>query len=121
ILVVFSVVSWYLIFLKWWQFRRMRRHADRFMAEIARAPRRNRSEEHTSELQSQSNLVCRLLLEKKKKKESHKEIACIQSSTSRQNTKDQLYAHNEIHAYQQNESTARVAFFIYKPILLHQQ
>src|SRR2546427_8340667 len=27
-----------------------------------------RSEEHTSELQSQSNLVCRLLLEKKKKK-----------------------------------------------------
>src|SRR5438270_10437817 len=28
---------------------------------------KNRSEEHTSELQSQSNLVCRLLLEKKKK------------------------------------------------------
>src|SRR2546427_1859235 len=28
----------------------------------------NRSEEHTSELQSQSNLVCRLLLEKKKKR-----------------------------------------------------
>src|SRR2546430_6852644 len=27
-----------------------------------------RSEEHTSELQSQSNIVCRLLLEKKKKK-----------------------------------------------------
>src|SRR2546427_9159395 len=42
----------------------------------ARLPRRQRrgdrdpearSEEHTSELQSQSNLVCRLLLEKKKK------------------------------------------------------
>src|SRR2546430_9901300 len=29
-------------------------------------PARSRSEEHTSELQSQSNLVCRLLLEKKK-------------------------------------------------------
>src|SRR2546430_8133396 len=29
--------------------------------------KRGRSEEHTSELQSQSNLVCRLLLEKKKK------------------------------------------------------
>src|SRR2546427_9119551 len=29
-----------------------------------------RSEEHTSELQSQSNLVCRLLLEKKKKNEN---------------------------------------------------
>src|SRR5205085_12302128 len=33
--------------------------------------RRKRSEEHTSELQSQSNLVCRLLLEKKKKKKKH--------------------------------------------------
>src|SRR5688572_33245168 len=33
-----------------------------------RRPGRPRSEEHTSELQSQSNLVCRLLLEKKKKK-----------------------------------------------------
>src|SRR3989475_8948009 len=30
-----------------------------------------RSEEHTSELQSQSNLVCRLLLEKKKKKHTN--------------------------------------------------
>src|SRR5688572_30923704 len=30
-----------------------------------------RSEEHTSELQSQSNLVCRLLLEKKKKKQEN--------------------------------------------------
>src|SRR5688572_32418934 len=33
-----------------------------------------RSEEHTSELQSQSNLVCRLLLEKKKKKKIIKRI-----------------------------------------------
>src|SRR5688572_16239604 len=32
----------------------------------------SRSEEHTSELQSQSNLVCRLLLEKKKKKKNIK-------------------------------------------------
>src|SRR2546430_10293946 len=32
----------------------------------ARESPANRSEEHTSELQSQSNLVCRLLLEKKK-------------------------------------------------------
>src|SRR2546430_11066922 len=36
-------------------------------ATSAAAPHRLRSEEHTSELQSQSNLVCRLLLEKKKK------------------------------------------------------
>src|SRR2546427_1541990 len=38
-----------------------------------------RSEEHTSELQSQSNLVCRLLLEKKKKTilESEKQVIQI--------------------------------------------
>src|SRR2546430_8211185 len=36
-------------------------------ADPRRVYRRGRSEEHTSELQSQSNLVCRLLLEKKKK------------------------------------------------------
>src|SRR2546430_8870844 len=39
--------------------------------EHARVRRVRRSEEHTSELQSQSNLVCRLLLEKKKKYISH--------------------------------------------------
>src|SRR2546430_12140298 len=40
----------------------------RFWSRVTAAPRdQNRSEEHTSELQSQSNLVCRLLLEKKKK------------------------------------------------------
>src|SRR5688572_32617107 len=37
---------------------------------LDRDPRVLRSEEHTSELQSQSNLVCRLLLEKKKKKKT---------------------------------------------------
>src|SRR6266853_2867977 len=36
--------------------------------------RGDRSEEHTSELQSQSNLVCRLLLEKKKKDDMNKDI-----------------------------------------------
>src|SRR2546430_13630460 len=35
-----------------------------------------RSEEHTSELQSQSNLVCRLLLEKKKKRTKYKLPYC---------------------------------------------
>src|SRR2546430_4117823 len=39
-----------------------------------------RSEEHTSELQSQSNLVCRLLLEKKKKK---KKLDYIQQEKQR--------------------------------------
>src|SRR5262249_170871 len=41
--------------------------------------------------------------------ETQKEIAGIQSATSRQNTKDQVYAQNEMLAYQQKESTARVA------------
>src|SRR2546430_8782780 len=36
------------------------------VAEVTPAAGTKRSEEHTSELQSQSNLVCRLLLEKKK-------------------------------------------------------
>src|SRR3989449_3438643 len=34
-----------------------------------------RSEEHTSELQSRLHLVCRLLLEKKKKKQTHNKIS----------------------------------------------
>src|SRR2546430_5015931 len=38
----------------------------RRLAPVAQGSGRHRSEEHTSELQSQSNLVCRLLLEKKK-------------------------------------------------------
>src|ERR1035438_10578758 len=38
---------------------------------LCHAPRDNRSEEHTSELQSLRHLVCRLLLEKKKNKEKN--------------------------------------------------
>src|SRR5688572_24377662 len=43
-------------------------HASRPAVASSKAIDALRSEEHTSELQSQSNLVCRLLLEKKKKK-----------------------------------------------------
>src|SRR2546422_4890320 len=39
---------------------------------LERDPRAQRSEEHTSELQSRLHLVCRLLLEKKKKKNNRK-------------------------------------------------
>src|SRR5207247_5687769 len=46
--------------------------------------------------------------------ETQKEIAGIQSATSRQNTKDQVYAQNEMLAYQQKESTARVASIMEK-------
>src|SRR2546430_2927870 len=44
----------------------------------------DRSEEHTSELQSQSNLVCRLLLEKKKKKRNQIDMSrqCASAQTS---------------------------------------
>src|SRR5260370_9684356 len=46
--------------------------------EIADPPRQRtgRSEEHTSELQSHLNLVCRLLLEKKKKDDSENPTMC---------------------------------------------
>src|SRR2546425_3868574 len=44
------------------------------VAEGARYKNRLRSEEHTSELQSLAYLVCRLLLEKKKKKKDNKRI-----------------------------------------------
>src|SRR5687767_14947962 len=45
-------------------------HLGKFLLQRSRRPRRvpTRSEEHTSELQSLAYLVCRLLLEKKKKK-----------------------------------------------------
>src|SRR5205085_3016829 len=56
-----------------------------------------RSEEHTSELQSQSNLVCRLLLEKKKKTKNKLAIHMskpwenIQSSTTFSNIQSDNY------------------------------
>src|SRR2546430_8075631 len=71
-------------------------------------PLRSRSEEHTSELQSQSNLVCRLLLEKKKN-EQELEIAVILSETYRQHTTDRHSAQHEIHDYQNTYSTVLVA------------
>src|SRR5471032_2187044 len=46
------------------------------------------------------------------KNQTQNEIAGIQSVTSRQNTKDQVYAQNEMLAYQQKESTARVMPFM---------
>src|SRR5256886_7912139 len=53
-----------------------------------------RSEEHTSELQSQSNLVCRLLLEKKNKQ---------------QHSKDQVSAQNLILTHPQKSPDTHVA------------
>src|SRR5690242_10559234 len=53
--------------------------------------------------------------------DNQKEIAGIQSATSRQNTKDQVYAQNEMLAYQQKESTARVASIMENTNLSKQQ
>src|SRR2546427_2047560 len=55
------------------QIARRRSHRTMDQATLSGAPP-GRSEEHTSELQSQSNLVCRLLLEKKKAQ--HEPIVC---------------------------------------------
>src|SRR4029077_21298138 len=49
--------------------------------------RRPRSEEHTSELQSHLNLVCRLLLEKKKKINSEKS----EMSTKKNETREKMF------------------------------
>src|SRR2546430_3477838 len=57
---------------------RIARRYGELLGDVVQVPRvieGARSEEHTSELQSQSNLVCRLLLEKKKNKE--KNYVCV--------------------------------------------
>src|SRR5688572_32730412 len=51
--------------------RRLGRPLSNLKAPLVGRDAELRSEEHTSELQSQSNLVCRLLLEKKKKQQAY--------------------------------------------------
>src|SRR6266481_6567979 len=51
------------------------------------ASRRARSEEHTSELQSQFHLVCRLLLEKKKKKKKRNYIKKLKKKKKKKKNK----------------------------------
>src|SRR2546430_8731679 len=62
-----------------------------------------RSEEHTSELQSQSNLVCRLLLEKKKTTTSL--ITLTTARTSTRTTPSSRTAHLTIGAHCTSRST----------------
>src|SRR2546427_5382636 len=50
------------------------RHCRRTRCRIIPERTSRRSEEHTSELQSQSNLVCRLLLEKKKNTDNNERV-----------------------------------------------
>src|SRR2546427_4888289 len=65
--------------------------------------RQERSEEHTSELQSQSNLVCRLLLEKKKNEQHH---SCVVKP--RQQPTDSNPRH--VHTLAASEDDLSVAF-----------
>src|SRR2546426_5781798 len=57
-------------------------HATGRSAEARTAARAARSEEHTSELQSPCNLVCRLLLEKKKRKSIRTAISADAAATT---------------------------------------
>src|SRR5256885_7824422 len=61
-----EVDAWLAQFRRFWS-----AHVDALERHLDRMDESTRSEEHTSELQSPCNLVCRLLLEKKKKKISH--------------------------------------------------
>src|SRR5205085_9418103 len=73
---------------------RVEGHEDR-ARRVPGAQRARRSEEHTSELQSQSNLVCRLLLEKKKNKikifTDQPDRHCLHNQTTPSNAKNDLY------------------------------
>src|SRR2546430_13529527 len=53
--------------IKYYESQQQQQEAVLKAVALAQEAQLKRSEEHTSELQSQSNLVCRLLLEKKKK------------------------------------------------------
>src|SRR5690554_7636452 len=64
VLLAISVLSWTYIFSKRAALKRAGEQTQRFEDDFWAG---GRSEEHTSELQSRPHLVCRLLLEKKKK------------------------------------------------------
>src|SRR2546421_9596490 len=53
-----------------------------FISDVSGGPTQGRSEEHTSELQSRSDLVCRLLLEKKKKKNKTDDTRAYRTHTN---------------------------------------
>src|SRR2546430_6818195 len=67
---------------------------ERLLAEQRAQEGDERSEEHTSELQSQSNLVCRLLLEKKKDPANHRIKMCNFPGTSGRNPFSQRFGHH---------------------------
>src|SRR5207253_3056383 len=76
--------------------------ADASSAGMVDAGFENQKELTTMQLDNQKEIA-------EMQNETQKEIAGIQSATSRQNTNDQVYAQDEMLAYPQKESTARVA------------
>src|SRR5690606_42051822 len=60
-----SGAGWFRILNGWHHLLRSRHHLLNVLGRPPEDPKPMRSEEHTSELQSRENLVCRLLLEKK--------------------------------------------------------
>src|SRR5260221_1634981 len=62
-----------------------------------------RSEEHTSELQSHSDLVCRLLLEKKKKHKTSKDVVTAKITTPRTRP-------NTVYASEQRQHSHRMQY-----------
>src|SRR5262245_66287563 len=79
-------------------FRSERAGADASSAGMVDAGFENQKELTKMQLDNQKEIA-------EMQNETQKEIAGIQSATSRQNTKDQVYAQNEMLAYQQKEST----------------
>src|SRR5471032_3525388 len=88
--------------------------ADAYSAGIVEAGFENQKELTKMQLHNQKEIA-------ELQNETQKEIARIQSTTSRQNTKDQVYAQDEMLAYQQKESTARVAAIMENSNLSKQQ
>src|SRR5256885_3432095 len=73
------------------QGQRMLDHAVQTLpAALHFGPQRERSEEHTSELQSPCNLVCRLLLEKKNSAEVHQPLRQLQAPRTLSRTVGEL-------------------------------
>src|SRR5687768_17892098 len=64
------------------------RHPFEELHKLSDLGRQDRSEEHTSELQSRLHLVCRLLLEKKKKKSTRDRIPPLTPHTLRHSSRD---------------------------------
>src|SRR5439155_19950596 len=91
-----------------------RASADASSAGIVDAECQNQKELTKMQLDNQKEIA-------EMQNETQKEIAGSQSATSRQNTNDQVYAQNELLAYQQKESTARVASIMENTNLSKQQ